>query len=341
MNIYQSTWQKFVSAGGCRNFPETFGMNPQFTVTLEDPDDDDEVDNCTIILGLIQKGRRKKKAMGGAGNLTIGFVVYQLGDDADDYRENGRLTKEYFQTHKSFARSANFLNAREVTGRFSFPPATYVIVPSTYKALEEGDFILRIFSEKAHNSEYNDTTTEIDLHEQDYTAEEEAILDEKLQPFFNKIAGEDAEIDAFELQKVFASVFKEEMNGKTFSLEACRSMLSMVDNGSRNGKLDYEEFRELWRIVMEWKRAFNQYDKDNSDDMSASEIRDALCKLGMKLSTPALSSIALRYANKNGNVNMDDFVQICCRIVSSYGSYTSMAGKQFTLDQFIMSSVYI
>ena len=41
-----------MSAGGCRNFPDSFHSNPQFRVTLEDPDDDDEVDNCTIVIGM-------------------------------------------------------------------------------------------------------------------------------------------------------------------------------------------------------------------------------------------------------------------------------------------------
>ena len=48
-----------------------------YRVTLEDPDDDEEVDNCTIVIGLIQKGRRKQKRVG-AQNLTIGFAIYQV-----------------------------------------------------------------------------------------------------------------------------------------------------------------------------------------------------------------------------------------------------------------------
>lgn len=48
-----------------------------YSVKLEDPDDDDEVDNCTIVIGLIQKGRRKQKRVG-AQNLTIGFAIYKV-----------------------------------------------------------------------------------------------------------------------------------------------------------------------------------------------------------------------------------------------------------------------
>ena len=83
---------------------------------------------------------------------------------------------------------------------------------------------------------------------------------------------QDGEIDAFELQAVLNSAFKKEMDGKSFSLEACRSMVAMVDR-DRNGKLDYEEFRTMWTTVMRYKANFAQYDKDKSGDMSATELR--------------------------------------------------------------------
>lgn len=55
--------------------------------------------------------------------------------------------------------------------------------------------------------------------------------------------------------------------------------------------------------------------------MNAKELRDALAKLGFKLSTPALSSIVLRYANKKGQVSEDDFLQVCCRVKSTFGNF--------------------
>ncbi len=46
-------------------------------VKLEDPDSDDEEDNCTLVVGVIQKNRRKIKKVG-AQNLTIGFSIYKV-----------------------------------------------------------------------------------------------------------------------------------------------------------------------------------------------------------------------------------------------------------------------
>ena len=54
-----------------RNFLETFVHNPQFFVTLSVPDDDDEDGLCTLIVSLMQKGRRQLKHEG-VGMLSIG-----------------------------------------------------------------------------------------------------------------------------------------------------------------------------------------------------------------------------------------------------------------------------
>jgi calpain len=56
---------------------ESFWTNPQFRVTLTDPDDDDNDDLCTTIIALLQKDRRKKRKEG-LDLLTIGYVVYKV-----------------------------------------------------------------------------------------------------------------------------------------------------------------------------------------------------------------------------------------------------------------------
>lgn len=337
--IHQGSWQKAVSAGGCRNFPDTFYLNPQYKVKLEDPDSDDEEDNCTLVIGVIQKHRRKIKKLG-AQNLTIGFSIYKLGEDSDQYIDSGRMSKDFFLYNKSTARSENFINSREVTGRFSLPPGNYVILPSTFKSQEEGDFLVRMFTEKGAVADAMDTQTTIEYKPTQVSEEDNTKFDAKFADFFHKIAGVDGEIDSFELQSVLSAAFKKEFSGsKEFSLESCRSMVAMMDR-DRSGNLGMGEFRDLWHTVMKWKDAFKAYDKDGSGDMDAGELRGALAKLGFKLSTPPLSSLVLRYANRKGNISFDDFLQICCRIRSCFESYLSYQGRSFTLDDYIMSAIY-
>uniref|UniRef100_A0A183VG02 Calpain_III domain-containing protein n=1 Tax=Toxocara canis TaxID=6265 RepID=A0A183VG02_TOXCA len=106
-------------------------------LTDSDPYDEDEL--CTVIIAVMQKYRRELK-YAGIENLAIGFAVYDAGD------VSGRLSRGYFQSHKSCARSAAFINLREVTARFRVPPGNYVIVPSTFEPNEEAEFMLRIYT---------------------------------------------------------------------------------------------------------------------------------------------------------------------------------------------------
>ena len=64
------------------------------------------------------------------------------------------LQKDFFLYNASKARSRTYINMREVSERFRLPPSEYVIVPSTYEPHQEGEFILRVFSEKRNLSEW-------------------------------------------------------------------------------------------------------------------------------------------------------------------------------------------
>jgi len=63
------------------------------------------------------------------------------------------LDKNFFRYNSSVGRSV-FTNSREIVGRHKLAPGYYVIVPSTFKPNENGDFLLRIFSEQQAPAEY-------------------------------------------------------------------------------------------------------------------------------------------------------------------------------------------
>ena len=58
-------------------YTETFWTNPQYRLTVTDPDEDDDEELCTAIIALMQKGRRKKRKEG-VDMLTIGYAVYRV-----------------------------------------------------------------------------------------------------------------------------------------------------------------------------------------------------------------------------------------------------------------------
>ncbi|KAL3284755.1 hypothetical protein HHI36_018898 [Cryptolaemus montrouzieri] len=173
MSIFEGAWVRGVTAGGCRNFLDTFWSNPQYRITLTEVDEDDDDNKCTCIVALMQKNRRQIKTASGEELLTMGFAIYFLPHPD---RVPKPLDMNFFKYNASVARSPSFINLREVSCRFKLPPGTYCIVPSTYDPNEQGEFLLRVFSEHQNNMQYggpsysiktdenNDADNEIDDH---------------------------------------------------------------------------------------------------------------------------------------------------------------------------------
>ena len=55
---------------------DTFWSNPQYRISVTDPDDDED-DLCTVLIALMQTGRRKKRAQG-EDMQTIGYAIYKV-----------------------------------------------------------------------------------------------------------------------------------------------------------------------------------------------------------------------------------------------------------------------
>jgi len=63
-------------------------------VTVVDPDSDDDDGNGTILVGLMQKERRKLKREG-KDNLTIGYAVYKVSDFFIYYNNNNNNNESH------------------------------------------------------------------------------------------------------------------------------------------------------------------------------------------------------------------------------------------------------
>ncbi|XP_060574888.1 calpain-A-like isoform X3 [Ruditapes philippinarum] len=594
-------WIPRVNAGGCRNYLETFATNPQYRVVLTDPDDDED-DLCTMLVGLLQKDRRKKRKEG-LDMLTIGYVIYKMKEDGSF--GSGPLDCRFFKYNASVAKSPSFINMREICGRHKLSPGTYVIIPSTFEPNQQGEFLLRIFTEKAGTSEEMDEGTSLvdNQHRQydeqygssapgqhdSYTGsdppplgfdlmtksdinhdnplpdfsifnqypsgpyggpptsqgyqpdpynpgqpyappgtynqgyqpmpggqydqyassagyqppppqpnqynphpaynvgyqpnpygqpsdpyntnpyqqpsqqlgfgappgqyqatpgynpagqpysqpnqpygwqggnpsqynqppsghyypygqgeameharhssmlsaepgqptapkrgtsshsgmrsahrspspvihtyeqaiefltkqwnqeappmtEEDQAQGQELRESFKRIAGSDLEVDAYELRDILNSVFTKEFKFDGFGLDVCRSMVAMHD-GDLSGKLGFDEFKQLWQDLRKWKAVFKEFDKDNSGLLSTYELRGAFRSSGFKLSNRSLSAIILRFSNKKGEIEFDDFVLCAIRLktmIASFKAYDQQGQgvAAYDIDTFIQTTMY-
>ena len=144
---FKGSWIQRQNAGGCRNFAKSFATNPQFRIRIKKADDGDAANFRTIVVSLMQKGRRGMRE-DGLGNLKIGFEVYHILNPA---LNRSPLNSEFFRNKRPeqcYGNSKEFDDLREIVGRYRLYPGSYVIVPSTYAPGKEGDFFLRILSQK-------------------------------------------------------------------------------------------------------------------------------------------------------------------------------------------------
>ncbi|KAF7656237.1 hypothetical protein LDENG_00044540 [Lucifuga dentata] len=319
-SLYQGEWRRGSTAGGCRNYPATFWLNPQFKIALRHPDAPDQSD-CSFLVALMQKDRRKKRREG-KDMETIGFAIYEIPKEFAG-SSGVHLKQDFFLTHGSTARSELFINLREVSSRFQLPAGEYIVVPSTFEPHKEADFVLRVFSEKPADSEELDDKCSADLPTENYLNDSE--IDPGFKSLFRQLAGPDMEISVTELQTILNRIISKHKDLKTdgFTKEACRSMINLMDTDG-SGKLGLTEFHVLWEKIKRYLTLFREYDVDKSGTMSSYEMRMALQSAGFKLNNTIFQLIILRYTEADMAVDFDNFVTCLVRLETMYKTFNNM-----------------
>uniref|UniRef100_A0A8C1X1G5 Calpain-1 catalytic subunit n=1 Tax=Cyprinus carpio TaxID=7962 RepID=A0A8C1X1G5_CYPCA len=298
-SLYPGEWRRGSTAGGCRNYPATFWINPQFKVVLKEPDTESQED-CTFLVALMQKNRRKLRREG-KDMETIGFAVYEVPEEYLG-RVGVHLKRDFFLTHTSSARSELFINLREVSSRFCLPAGEYIIVPSTFEPQKEGDFVLRVFSEKAADSQQQEAP---------------AVVQNALMIVL--LTDKDIKTDGFDK-------------------EACRGMINLMDT-TCTGKLGLTDFHVLWEKIKRYLAVFRKFDLDKSGTMSSYEMRLALESAGFKLTNNLFQLIILRYAKPDLNVDFDSFVSCLIRLETMFKTFKAMDADEDGLVSFSFTQV--
>ncbi|XP_066474807.1 calpain-2 catalytic subunit [Tiliqua scincoides] len=312
LTTMDGNWRKGSTAGGCRNYPDTFWMNPQYLIKLEEEDEDldDPERGCTFLVGLIQKHRRKQRKMG-EDMHTIGFAIYEVPPQSSG-KTKIHLNKNYFLTNRARERSNTFINLREVLNRFKLPPGEYIIVPSTFEPNKNGDFCLRVFSEKNADSQVIDDEIEADIEEKEVTEDE---IEPSFKKLFGQLAGEDAEISAFELCNILRKILakRQDIKSDGFSIETCKIMVDLLDTDG-SGKLGLKEFHVLWTKIQKYQKIYRDMDVDRSGTMNSYEMRKALEAAGFKLDCQLHQVIVARFADEELIIDFDNFVRCLIRL---------------------------
>uniref|UniRef100_A0A1I8M4S4 Calpain family cysteine protease n=1 Tax=Musca domestica TaxID=7370 RepID=A0A1I8M4S4_MUSDO len=355
MSMFEGEWTPGVTAGGCRNFLETFWHNPQYVITLEDPDEEDDDGKCTVIVALMQKNRRSKRNLG-MECLTIGFAIYHLNERDLQVRPQGL---SFFKYRSSVARSPHFINTREVTARFKLPPGHYLIVPSTFDPNEEGEFIIRVFSESQMDMEENDDHVGYgDGADNDnrpgglYPNMPSPVAPpvdpqkEALARLFKSVAGADMEVDWMELKRILDHSLRDVMTAtpEGFSKDICRSMVAMLDV-DKSGKLGLEEFEALLTDIAKWKAVFKIYDVHQTGRIDGFQLRQALNSAGYHLNNRILNALVHRYGSRDGKIAFDDFLMCAVKIKTFIDIFKDKDTENtetatFTMDEWIESTIY-
>ncbi|XP_078667907.1 calpain-2 catalytic subunit-like isoform X4 [Branchiostoma floridae x Branchiostoma belcheri] len=337
-------WQRGMTAGGCANYrTSTFCSNPQYVVSVEDPDDEDDDDTCTVVFSLIQKDRRKQKHLGKA-NLAVGFYIYGTAPNQK------KLKKRDVCTRRPAATSGSYINLREVTKRVKLPPGNYIVMPSTFKPNEEAEFLLRIYTEKPSTTEdQDDFFVDRILQEKHHTdAEPEQIIrreqtvevkkptpvlvgekEDRVRKAFEVIASMSGEeevepaVDTYELKSVIDVYFKD----PSFTLDVCRDMVMMYD-ADGSGKIEYNEFKELWNDICGWMATFNKSDTNKNGKLESYELREALREVcGVSIDGQLAAKVIRRYADQDNTISAASFWRIAIRLKAFFDS-PALAGMK-------------
>ncbi|XP_054649434.1 calpain-5a isoform X2 [Dunckerocampus dactyliophorus] len=133
--LVRGSWRKDKNAmrnraGGCANNKESFLQNPQYMFKVKKSVDE-------VLISLQQKDRVATEKEEQRQNLAIGFDIYRV--------ELNRKFRMHAPQQK--VGGSTYMNSRSVFQRTDLKYGRYVVIPTTYDANLEGEFLLRIFTD--------------------------------------------------------------------------------------------------------------------------------------------------------------------------------------------------
>ncbi|KAI3386793.1 hypothetical protein SNEBB_008987 [Seison nebaliae] len=128
--------------------------------------------------------------------------------------------------------------------------------------------------------------------------------------------GHVGELEADQLQKILNQTdYAPLCSNNSFSLEACKIMISMLDRRD-SGMMNESEFTELLQCIKLWLQKFMEYDKNRTAQMEANELRQCLREFGYQFSDDTIEYMFRRYATFHSGkptIKFDDYLALMVR----------------------------
>ncbi|XP_061450031.1 calpain small subunit 2 [Rhineura floridana] len=155
----------------------------------------------------------------------------------------------------------------------------------------------------------------------------EANESEELRQFrrlFAQLAGDDMEVCPTELMNILNKVMArhQDLNVEGFSLDTCRSMVSVMDSNT-TGKLDFYQFKYLWNNIKKWQCVFKQH-RGPSGAIEMTQLPDAFKAAGFHLHEQLYALIIRRYADEDGSMDFNNFLSCLVRLDGMFRAFKSL-----------------
>ncbi|XP_019743225.1 calpain-12 isoform X1 [Hippocampus comes] len=340
INEHEGLWLKGSSAGGSRKYNRSFWKNPQFELVLteqDQPDEEDEEDEedgdedeesgpnegkktekqkmkgkkCTVLVEILQKDRRCKNSV---HFLYMGFHIYKVPLEL----QGMCLDRNFFMKNRPVGRSGKYRAQRAVWRKVHLDPGYYVLVASTYRPNQPGEFFVRIFSKTANSlgtPDFTCTSTYLPVMAAPVAPEDKM----RVLRTFDEEAGPDNRLNPRELMTLFNAVLDKDYH---LPLDTCRQLIFGEDIKGR-ASLNRQQTEALLSDLRHLQAIFFQFDEDSSGTMSPFELSAALQAVGMKCDAKVVQLLYERFSSGDLHLPFHNFVAGVTRLRKLFALYES------------------
>ncbi|XP_075042921.1 calpain-1 catalytic subunit-like isoform X2 [Mixophyes fleayi] len=295
---YEGRWVKGLTAGGSLACSDSYWMNPQFSLTLQG--DEDETSGpqppCSFIVSVMQKHQRLRRTT----HMRVACHIFQ-GDDTHAY-----LVQDVLCSSQPLLSVGPCDNHREVVLCSSLPAGHYIIIPSLEKESDEGEFLIRVLTEKGDGSR----SMEIPANCGETLPMSVWPTEDQCRSRFVQFSNQDCRVNHVQLHKLLASLLSKFVpHLPNFTLETCRCLIASLDI-SAVGSLNWEQFDILWKKITAGTRIFCNLHKNVMDRIHNDQLVSALQSAGLPVDDFLVRLAQIGYGDSDGFLTYPSF--ICC-----------------------------